>query len=295
MQTAISSTIQTWTRVLTRPGTRTFAEEREKPSATLKTALTWIVVAAVFTLAFTMLRRALMEVWTIPAQPLLVENGVRMEHPITQPLWTFQDNLIQIRTDFTQQVGAAWARTGNQIPRLFKYPSRIPDLLTRIIYYPYIAFTFKSLYYPFFFLGFVFIYHYVAKRLGGTGKFGRYAYLMAAFSAPIDIIRTLVYFLPLVGTTLAPLILPVPYVISQLWYFTTNAAFILLFFYVSSAYWIVLTFLTTRAEHRLNAGKAAVAVVTTTLLVYVLRNLPLYAIFTIYEAARLMNGRGGYP
>ena len=43
----ISSIFQTWLNVLTKPGEEVFAAEREKDSATLKTALVWMILASV--------------------------------------------------------------------------------------------------------------------------------------------------------------------------------------------------------------------------------------------------------
>ena len=42
-----SSIFQTWVNVLTKPGEEVFAAEREKDSATLKTALVWMILASV--------------------------------------------------------------------------------------------------------------------------------------------------------------------------------------------------------------------------------------------------------
>ena len=42
----ISSIFQTWLNVLTKPGEEIFAAEREKSSATLKTALVWMILAS---------------------------------------------------------------------------------------------------------------------------------------------------------------------------------------------------------------------------------------------------------
>ena len=43
----ISSIFQTWLNVLTKPGEEVFTAEREKSSATLKTALVWMILASV--------------------------------------------------------------------------------------------------------------------------------------------------------------------------------------------------------------------------------------------------------
>ncbi len=45
----LQSILQTWIGVLTKPGEEVFAAEREKTSATLSTALVWMILAAVVT------------------------------------------------------------------------------------------------------------------------------------------------------------------------------------------------------------------------------------------------------
>ncbi|MYC95008.1 MAG: YIP1 family protein [Caldilineaceae bacterium SB0661_bin_32] len=45
----LQSILQTWINVLTKPGEEVFAAEREKTSATLSTALVWMILAAVVT------------------------------------------------------------------------------------------------------------------------------------------------------------------------------------------------------------------------------------------------------
>ena len=52
----ISSIFQTWLNVLTKPGEEVFAAEREKDSATLKTALVWIILASVIAALLATLR-----------------------------------------------------------------------------------------------------------------------------------------------------------------------------------------------------------------------------------------------
>ena len=51
-----SSIFQTWVNVLTKPGEEVFAAEREKDSATLKTALVWMILASVITALLGMLQ-----------------------------------------------------------------------------------------------------------------------------------------------------------------------------------------------------------------------------------------------
>ncbi len=81
---------------------------------------------------------------------------------------------------------------------------------------------------PLFFLISVGIYFLIAKVLGGTGDYGRYAYLNAAFSAPLGILTALLGMVPFVGC-ITPLI---------------------------SIYSLVLVYFATKTEHQMSSGRA---------------------------------------
>lgn len=81
---------------------------------------------------------------------------------------------------------------------------------------------------PLFFLISVGIYFLIARVLGGSGDFGRYAYLNAAFAAPLGILTTLLGMVPFVGC-ITPLI---------------------------SLYSLVLVYFATKTEHQMSSGRA---------------------------------------
>ena len=66
MRTTFISMLKTWKNVMTKPGEQTFAAERSKSSATLKTALAWILLAGVIAALLDILLTTLTEMWVIP-------------------------------------------------------------------------------------------------------------------------------------------------------------------------------------------------------------------------------------
>jgi hypothetical protein len=77
------------------------------------------------------------------------------------------------------------------------------------------------------------ILYLIARVLGGTGAYGRYAYLIASFGAPLSIVSSIIGFVPVVGGCIG-----------------------LLF----SIYGMVLTYFATKVEHGLTQGKAIATV-----------------------------------
>ena len=95
---------------------------------------------------------------------------------------------------------------------------------------------------PVWFLIGVGIYHLIAKLLGGTGEYGRLAYLSAAFSAPLGIVTTLLSLIPLAGCV-TPLI---------------------------GIYTLVLSYFAVKVEHQLSSGRAIMVILIPALVLIVL-------------------------
>ncbi len=95
---------------------------------------------------------------------------------------------------------------------------------------------------PVWFLIGVGVYHLLARLMGGVGEYGRFAYLNAAFSAPLGIVATLLSVVPFAGC-LAPLL---------------------------SIYGLVLAYFTLRVEHQLSSGRAIMVILLPLLIVIVL-------------------------
>jgi hypothetical protein len=95
---------------------------------------------------------------------------------------------------------------------------------------------------PLFFLIGVGVYFLIAKVLGGTGDFGRFAYLNAAFAAPLGILTTLLSLIPFVGC---------------------------ISFFIS-IYSLVLVYFAVKVEHGLSSGRAILVVLIPLLVVLAL-------------------------
>ena len=94
---------------------------------------------------------------------------------------------------------------------------------------------------PIFFLISVGIYYLVARALGGSGDYGRYAYLVATYQAPISIILAVVSIIPLLGSCVSV---------------------------IGWIYGLVLTYYATKVEHNLTSGKAIAVIVIPVLIVF---------------------------
>ncbi len=151
---------QTWVAVLIKPGEEVFEAERQKASATLTTALVWVVLAAVVTALLGLLQRA--------------------QQQFSSSLAGMEPMLELMPAESRAQIETI-ANTGT-----FDEFMRAVSLGSIVIA-------------PIFFVIGIGILHLVASVLGGQGQFGRYAYLNATFSAPISIISSLFGFVPWVG------------------------------------------------------------------------------------------------
>jgi hypothetical protein len=192
----VSATIQTWINVLTHPSEETFVQERQKPNANLTTALIWIVIAAVISAVFGFIAARSM----FAAQsPMMLQMFDQMDLPPE-------------------------ART--QMAELFS-----SGLMTGIMGG---ASVFSIIWVPIGFLISVGIYYIIARILGGTGDYGRYAYLIAVFQAPLTILLAVIGWVPFLGGCLG---------------------------LISAIYSLVLTFYATKVEHNLTSGRAIAVIV----------------------------------
>jgi hypothetical protein len=151
---------QTWLRVTTSPSEATFEAERQKPNATLSTALIWMLIAGAITAAVGLLQAALVAS-VAPGTFSLVLRMVNLPPVLRVPLQTL-GGIVSV-------TGLSDANIGSIIAV------------------------------PLGFLIVVTIFHWIAKLLGGTGNFGRYAYLNATFSAPLAILIALISVIPYVN------------------------------------------------------------------------------------------------
>lgn len=197
---------QTWLKATTSPNDATFEELRQKPDATITTAIIWMAIYG----AVSALAGIISGVMFAGAMNSVVPTLMtQMELPPTEA--------AQVEQALRMFSGGGFGMVGF-------------SSLANIVMV------------PLFFLVGVGIYFLIAKVLGGAGEFGRYAYLNAAFSAPLGILTTLLGLVPFVGC-ISPLI---------------------------SIYSLVLVYFATKAEHRLSSGRAIWVVLIPVLVVVLL-------------------------
>ena len=212
--------IQTWLNVLTRPGEPVFAEERQRPEATLGTAMIWVAIAAVISGVVALLRGLL---FSATMQQMGGFEGILAQSGLPQEQI---DAFSQFMPMMTGQAGAGavvgailWAVVG--------------------------------------FLVFVGLLHLTARLLGGTGEFGRYAYLIAAINAPVTIVNAVLSLVPIVGGCLSLIVL---------------------------IYQIVLAYFATRVEHALPQGKAIITVLMPVFIIVVVFGCIAFALAGVIAA-----------
>jgi hypothetical protein len=199
----LSETWQTWLRVTTSPGEPTFEAERQKPQATLATALIWMLIAGAVAALLGLIQTAI--------------SAGAVQNSISQGL-AMADLPPETRAQLEQFLnsGVLGSLGGVSIGSIITVP-----------------------------LGFLIgtgILFLLAKLLGGTGDFGRYAYLNASFTAPLTILSSLISIIPVLGCI---------------------SIFI-------GIYQLVLTYYSTKVEHNLSSGRALIVVLLPIFLVLLL-------------------------
>ena len=216
----LNATIQSWINVLTHPGEAAFAEERSRPQATLGTALIWIVIAAVVSGILGWLQIQLFLGSTGGMAAMIDQMNLPPE--VADQMNTMMSNGM---------MGALMGGGG----------------LASIIITP---------------IGFLIgtgILYLIARMFGGTGDFGRFAYLLAAFQAPISIISAVLGFVPVLGGCLTA---------------------------VLGIYGIVLTYFAIKVEHSLSDGKAIATLLVPLVLVFIIAICGVAAVAGMFVAIR---------
>jgi hypothetical protein len=153
---------QTWINVLTKPGEATFEEELHKPSATLGTALIWIIIAAVVAAIFSAIGALIGGLFSgLPAMMETFMGQSDMPPEVAAQLATI--------TAVTAGGGVFFA------------------LCATLILAP-IGFLIGS--------G---IYFVVAKLVGGAGSFEKHTYMLATFTAPLMMVNAVISIIPILG------------------------------------------------------------------------------------------------
>jgi len=183
----LRSMFQTWLKVLTKPGVDVFEAERLKPSATLTTALVWIVLAGA-------------------VATLLELLHARLYPYSSMNMWPFSSLM-------PAEFLAAW----EEIPARSQIEILSGVLTAPIVFI--ISVGIQHLIASQLGMDRIRLEPSGEKRFG---KFGRYAYLNATFEAPLSIIIPLLDFVPLLNC-MASLILGIYQLV--LTYFATRAEY----------------------------------------------------------------------
>ena len=287
MYISLIAMLKAWSNVLTKPGERTFATERSKASATLKTALVWILLAGLMISLLDIMRTALSEMWVLPPDelewPSLPSNFTIF---LDQYIGNLSIRILNLNFEFAKMYGWLWIYTGlfdltaNSVYRIANYivleiPSWIRDIA-------------KGLLQPVSLLIKVGMYHCVATLWGGRGQFGRYAYLLAAIGAPISILYALLDFLPLAGGGIVAILPGSSFMAGQIWYYRLQFHGIFFISYIVLAFWLVLFYFATKVEHELSWWRAIIVVVISYPLVYILGTIHPYGWMGLFDAAKMI-------
>ena len=202
----LSDMWQTWLKATTSPNDATFAELRQKPDANLTTAVIWMAIYGVIAAIAGMISSFIFAGTIQSALPSALQQ-------LNLP----PEEMAQVEQVLRFLAGNMMAGAG-------------------------LASLANIIWVPVWFLIGVGIYHLLAKLLGGVGEYGRFAYLSAAFSAPLGIVTTLLSLVPLAGCV-TPLI---------------------------GIYSLVLSYFALKAEHQLSSGRAIMVILIPLILVMVL-------------------------
>jgi hypothetical protein len=208
---------QTWLKATTSPNDATFAELRLKPEANITTAVIW------------------MAIYGAVAAVVGIIGGLIFANTISSMMPGILEQLDLPPAEAAQAEQALRLFTGGGFG-MAGFASLANIVLA-----------------PFFFLIGVGIYFLLARMLGGNGDFGRYAYLNAAFAAPLGILTALLSLAPF-ASCISPLI---------------------------SIYALVLVYFATKAEHQLSGGRAIWVVLIPLIVAFVLFGCFLFSIISL--------------
>lgn len=197
---------QTWLKASTSPNDATFADLRQKPDANITTAMIWMLIYGVIAAVAGLISSLIFAGTVQGALPSVLQqlDLPPAEMAQVEQALRFLPGNVAVGAGFSSLANIIWV--------------------------------------PVWFLIGVGIYHLIAKLLGGTGEYGRLAYLSAAFSAPLGIVTTLLSLIPLAGCV-TPLI---------------------------GIYTLVLSYFAVKVEHQLSSGRAIMVILIPALVLIVL-------------------------
>ncbi|MCY3707753.1 MAG: YIP1 family protein [Caldilineaceae bacterium] len=282
MQSRPTSVINTWANVVTKPGEQVFATERHRTTATLSTALWWILLASTVAILLRLLNVELLDAWMNDRN---AQDWELLPSFISELLHVFQNVSIANTHLFLATVslfGKFWIYSGlfdlignSAYIASFYYFAEFPEWSKVVV---------KITFSPALFLLKAGVYHYLAILLGGRGQFGRYAYLLASISVPITVIHLINDFLPLVGGKLGAILTPMP----DLYWYSWMLAPTRIISACTIVYWLVLFYFATKVEHEMRWKQAIVATLGSYLMNFMISSLPEYLLLGLAEARRLL-------
>ncbi len=212
---------QTWLKATTSPNDATFEELRQKPDANVTTAIIWMAIYGAVAAVIGVISGAIFAGTINSTLPAMLEQANLSAEEAAQA-----EQVLRIFTGGGLGLATGFASLANIV----------------IV--------------PLMFLISVGIYFILAKVLGGTGDFGRYAYLNAAFSAPLGILTALLSLVPFVSC-ISPLI---------------------------SIYSLVLLYFATKTEHNLSGGRAIWVVLIPVIVVFMIFGCLLFSIIGLFAS-----------
>lgn len=288
MRSSLTSMLKTWANVLTTPSDQTFAAEQSKSSATLSTALAWTLLASIIALLLVFLRMTLTEMWVLPPHEMEWHQPSNFIIEILHSIAMLKTWLFTLRSKVAGGHSILWFHFGSLPDGAFEFELLVTHFLPDTPNRRWIMAIGISMLSPVFFLGTVGIYHYIATLVGGRGQFGHYVYLVAAFSAPIAIAKSLLYFLPLAVLSLTAVLPGTSLTVVQSWYYWVSFPFAFGITVIPAVYWLALIYFATKVEHGLTGVRTIVGISVASLLVFVLRNSLQLALMGLYDAMKLI-------
>lgn len=202
-----SSMFRTWFSAISQPNEAFYDNERRSPNATLTTAIIWIVIAAVIS-------------------AILGAIGLFAGFSALQGSGIFDEILSDPEIPPEFRMMAETFLSGGGMAGIAG-----ASLIANVIWAP---------------IGFIIgtgILHLIARLFSGQGNFGRFAYLTAAFQAPITVITSMLGLVPVLGGCISILL---------------------------AIYSLVLTYFAIKTEHQLSQGRSIMVILVPIILMMAL-------------------------
>lgn len=285
--------LMTWKNVLTKPSEQTFIAERDKFSGTLMYVLKWILLASMTTALLAVVRITLIETWvmgpheidhydSVPTDFFLAYQKFRMDlmyWKITLGI-KFQDAYSKFFFH-TRLFDSGGLFIVEQFTRIMERVSHATQ---------FYAFM-RGVLSPVYFLINVALFHYTSRLLGGQGQFTRYAFLIAAFGAPLTILRTILWYSAYVGGRIVATLPDSSLMEGSRVYYGLNHNLNFFVATILTSYWFVLAFLATKVEHKLTWWRIIIVLVIAFALGYFLKRLPTDFLMGMYGVIQLIRNQ----